>query len=123
MPDPRIIGGLLVFGALSTTPVWYGAARGRHGPPQLPRAQGQCVEAPAYMRTHHMQLLDRWRNTVVREGVRTYVSSDGHSVRMSLTGTCLKCHGDAGHFCNQCHQYAGVEITCFDCHKQERSTP
>ena len=45
------------------------------------------------MRAHHMELLDQWRNAVVREGKKTYVSrTSGASYEMSLTKTCLGCH-------------------------------
>lgn len=119
MVDPRIIGGLALFGALTSAPLWYG----RGAPPSLPKAKGQCVESVEFMRARHMELLDRWRNAVVRDGERTYVASDGRTHRMSLTGTCLGCHGEAAQFCTECHKSASVEVTCWDCHKQQRSTP
>jgi [DsrC]-trisulfide reductase subunit J len=121
--DPRIIGGLVLAGAVGTSPAWVGLARGKGEPPRLQLPQGQCVEPVSFMRARHMELLDQWRNKVVREGERVYVASDGRSHTMSLTGTCLGCHGDAGEFCNRCHQYAGVEAPCWDCHRQKRSTP
>jgi hypothetical protein len=35
---------------------------------------------------------------------------------ISLTGTCLGCHGAKRDFCDRCHEYASVQITCFGCH-------
>ncbi len=119
MVDPRIIGGLVVFGALTSAPIWYP----RRAEPALPKAKGQCVESVSFMRAKHMELLDRWRNAVVRDGERIYVASDGRSHRMSLTGSCIGCHGDANEFCIECHKASAVEVTCFDCHRQQRSTP
>ena len=68
------------------------------------------------MRANHPALLDRWRNEVVREGRREYRSSTGGTHVMSLTGTCLRCHGGRAAFCNRCHDYAGVNETCWECH-------
>ncbi len=117
MIDAKIIAGLAVFTGLATGPVWYGR---KTAPPELAKAQGQCVEPVAFMRAQHMQLLDRWRNAVVRNGEPVYVASDGRHHDMSLTGTCLKCHGEAEQFCNRCHEYAGVEAFCWDCHQQHQ---
>ena len=37
----------------------------------------QCVESKEFMRTEHMQLLNNWRDSVVRNGDRIYVSTAG----------------------------------------------
>ena len=112
-PGAGLLGAAVVFGA------WYGVAAG-DGPPRprpaLPRAGSRCVEPAAWMRANHPALLDRWRNEVVREGRREYRSSTGGTHVMSLTGTCLRCHGGRAAFCNRCHDYAGVNETCWECH-------
>lgn len=118
----KIVAGLAAFAALATGPVWYGLARGGGAPPELPRPKDaeRCVEPTAFMRARHMELLDRWRDAVVRDGDRVYVATDGRRWEMSLTRTCLRCHGDQDKFCNRCHRYAGVETFCFDCHHEKR---
>ena len=91
----KIILGLLIFLGLATFPAWYLVAHGGHGDvPELakPVSGDRCVESKDFMRAHHMQLLDGWRDAVVREGRRTYTSRDfpGRSYEMSLTKTCLR---------------------------------
>jgi hypothetical protein len=65
-----------------------------------------------------MQLLVNWREQVVRQGDRTYRTSDGRVYEISLTGTCImKCHTVKADFCDRCHTYAAVKGPyCWDCH-------
>ena len=79
-------------------------------------AAGGCVEPVATMRASHMRLLAAWRESAVRQGVRTYRAADGREFEISLAGTCLKCHRDKTKFCDRCHDYAGVAPGCWDCH-------
>jgi hypothetical protein len=118
----KIILGLVVFGGLVSAPAWYALGRGPGQPPELSRPVDakQCVEPVAFMRSSHMELLNSWRDAVVRDGVKVYVASDGRHHDMSLTGTCLGCHGDPAKFCNKCHEYSAVEVFCWDCHHQKR---
>jgi hypothetical protein len=117
----KIAAGLLVFGAVVTGPVWYGIGR-KGGPPDLEKPAGEkrCIEPTSFMRARHMELLDRWRDAVVRRDEHVYVASDGQRHEMSLTRTCLRCHQDTDKFCIRCHQYAGVEAFCWDCHLKKR---
>ncbi len=113
----KILLGLGAFAGLVTWPVWYAAGR-RSEPPELqrPKDAKQCIEPTSYMRARHMQLLDSWRDAVVRRAEHVYVASDGQQHVMSLTGTCLSCHAEPDKFCNRCHEYAGVDVFCWDCH-------
>jgi hypothetical protein len=52
----------------------------------------------------------------VRDGIHTYVASDGTEYEISLTDTCLSCHSDKEEFCDTCHEYAGISPNCWDCH-------
>lgn len=98
------------------------AADGRVPLPQVPAAKGeQCVEDTDVMRRKHMDYLQAHRDKTMREGVRT----TKHSLKQ-----CLECHAaesteasaggsgkeEGGHFCKNCHMYAGVHIDCFQCH-------
>ncbi|HSB18394.1 MAG TPA: sulfate reduction electron transfer complex DsrMKJOP subunit DsrJ [Anaeromyxobacteraceae bacterium] len=119
----RILLGLGVFAGLVTGPVWYRAAAGGKGePPELqrPRDARECIEPTAFMRARHMELLDSWRDAVVRRNERVYVAGNGRHHDMSLTGTCLGCHAEPDKFCDRCHQYAGVQVFCWDCHQQRK---
>lgn len=112
--------GLAVALVAVTFPLWYSAVAGSSDPmPQLKLPSGcpHCIEDAAYMRAHHMQLLEKWRTDAVREGKRTYTSNAYHQAhKISLTGTCMACHQDRREFCDRCHAYAGVRVTCWDCH-------
>ncbi len=118
----KIVLGLAVFGLAVTGPAWYGLGRGKGQPPELqkPAEAKQCIEPTAFMRAQHMELLNQWRNAVVRLDQHVYVASDGKRHTISLTGTCLGCHVEPDKFCNKCHAYAAVEVLCWDCHQQKR---
>ncbi len=116
---PKIVAGLALFVALVAFPVWYGlGGEGEVAAPELeyPADADACVEATDYMTANHMDLLNRWRNAVVREGQREYQASSGERYVMSLTGTCLDCHTSIDEFCTKCHDYADVSPKCWDCH-------
>lgn len=78
-----------------------------------------CVAPTAWMRRNHMTALLDHRHEVVHEGIRTQ--------RFAITG-CVNCHAVKGadgkfvsysspkHFCRTCHDYAAVQIDCFECH-------
>ncbi len=116
---PRIFLGLAVFLALAAYPVW--AAMARPSEPVMPELQRAtdsigCVEDTTWMKAHHEALLNEWRTAVVRDGERTYVSTSGRKWDMNLTGTCMKCHTSRQDFCERCHAYSDVKLTCWDCH-------
>ena len=112
--------GLAFFLLFLTLPVWrnlsaHVAAKGPE--PVLPKNQKQCVASLDFMKTSHMRLLLDWRQAVVREGARDYVTPDGRRYAMSLTNTCLRqCHTVKADFCDRCHNYAAVSPPCWDCH-------
>ena len=114
----KIIPGLIIFLCLITFPIWYTMTTGKAGyvpEPEIVTEEKQCVESTPYMREKHMDLLEDWRESVVREGNRTYTASDGKEYEISLS-TCLSCHSNKIEFCDQHHNYAGVEPSCWDCH-------
>jgi hypothetical protein len=100
--------------------IWYGwLNRSAEGAPklELPPGEKECVESTQYMRTSHVDLLNNWKETVVRDGKRTYVSSTGKEYTMSLTNTCItQCHSNKAKFCDRCHDYMNVQPWCWDCH-------
>ncbi|OIP89957.1 MAG: hypothetical protein AUK24_05410 [Syntrophaceae bacterium CG2_30_49_12] len=114
-----MVAGIIIFLCLITFPIWYNVTGGKaeYVPDlKIVTQEKQCVESKGYMRNNHMQLLNEWRNTVVREGNRVYVASDGRKYDMSLSRTCLKCHVNKADFCDKCHNYVEVAPTCFNCH-------
>jgi len=122
----RIIVGLVVFVVLVTYPLWnnLGAAENT-SPPELalPKDKTHCIEEKEYMTANHMDLLNKWRDAVVRNGDRYYTSqSFGERYEMSLTKTCMNCHNDREKFCIRCHDYANVQPSCWGCHVEPKET-
>ena len=109
--------GILLIGFGTSGDV---AAQERSMLPSIAKGKGdKCVLPTDYMRRNHMDLLDHQRDETVLDGVRTK--------QFSLKG-CVSCHAvkgsdgtavtvkDPKHFCASCHNYAAVNIDCFDCH-------
>ncbi len=119
-----IILGLAVFLGLLTFPLWYNflIKAGKAAPaPEVvltekAKAAKECVMPTDYMKVDHMQLLDLWRHSVVRNAKREFVNPEGKTFNMSLSNTCLDCHSNKAEFCDRCHNYASVRPYCFDCH-------
>ncbi|MBW1679546.1 MAG: sulfate reduction electron transfer complex DsrMKJOP subunit DsrJ [Deltaproteobacteria bacterium] len=115
----KIIAGLIIFILLLTFPIWYNVIKGKAlivPDPKIVTKEKQCVESTPYMKESHMQLLDSWRNKVVRENLRFYEGIGEKIYNMSLSNTCLECHSNKDKFCDQCHNYVGVTPTCWNCH-------
>ena len=116
----KIITGLIIFLGIITFPFWYNMGKAAPGiEPELSakaKAAKKCVRSASYMKAEHMQLLDAWRESVVREGERIYVNEEGTQFNMSLSNTCLDCHSNKAQFCDKCHDYASARPYCWDCH-------
>ena len=115
-----IIAGLIFFVVIVIFPLLFNMGRTKPVPePELtPKAKAakQCVRETEYMKAEHMQLLDIWRDEVVRKGNRVYVNAEGKEFNMSLSNTCLDCHSNKADFCDKCHTYASADPYCWDCH-------
>jgi len=115
-----IILGLLIFVGLFTFPIWYNLGKSSSAPTPIlsnkAKAAGVCILPAEEMRAGHMQILDDWRNRVVRNGERIHVSKSGVTYDMSLSNTCLDCHNNREEFCDKCHNYTSVKLYCWDCH-------
>jgi len=121
----KIIAGLIIFIGLFTFPFFYNMGKASKMPEpkldtpaikELPEAERKCVESKEYMRANHMQLLDGWRDKVLREGNLMYESTSGKKYVMSLQNTCMHCHSNKKEFCDKCHNYANVKPYCWSCH-------
>lgn len=119
----RIIFGLIVFITIVTFPFWYNLGKASSAPePKLTekaKAAKECIKPKADMKQEHMQILDLWRDTVVRDANRVYKSGSGKIFRMSLSSgeeSCMGCHENKAEFCDKCHNYASVAPYCWDCH-------
>ena len=134
----KILLGLVIFFGILSFPFWFTVASGNAGyaphdteefKAELEKAKAravalgkgeECVLETQEMIPKHMELLNAWRDEAVREGGRTHVREmdDGkkYEYDKSLTRTCLDCHSNKSQFCNQCHDYLGVDPFCWDCH-------
>jgi len=120
----KIIAGFAVFVLLAAFPVWRTlAVATKTAPPklELPEDAKRCIEDTQYMNAYHMDLLNRWRDAVVRNGEK-FTTVSGEKVEMSLEKTCLKCHSNAEAFCTRCHDYANVQPTCWACHIEPKGS-
>jgi hypothetical protein len=114
----KVMIGVIVFLVLITFPIWYNvASETATYRPELEKPLGeQCVRETAYMTGYHMDLLNTWRDEVVRDDQRFFTASNGVRMEKSLSNTCLSCHVNKDKFCDKCHNYAGVDPYCWDCH-------
>ena len=115
----KIIFGLIIFLICATAPIWYTAASGETSKapePKIITGEKQCVEDTEFMRHDHMDLLNEWRDLVVRGGERAFTTVSGRKFEMSLSNTCMSCHSNKSEFCDECHNYVGVDPYCWDCH-------
>jgi hypothetical protein len=119
----KIVTGLIIFVAIVTFPFWYNLGKASSAPePKLSekaKAAKECVAPKESMKQEHMQILDLWRDTVVRDANRDYKSSSGKTFKMSLSSgeeSCMGCHESKAEFCDKCHNYASVLPYCWDCH-------
>lgn len=86
-----------------------------------------CVEPADYMRANHMQILDDWRDDVVRNNDRYHVSQEyGTEYDKSLSSegkkSCMSCHTNKSEFCDACHDYASVKPYCWTCHIEPKES-
>jgi hypothetical protein len=121
----KIIIGLIIFIGLVTFPFFFtgGKATAKPDPKidtpeilKLPETERKCVESKAFMKKEHMQMLNDWRDRVVRDGDTVYTNAEGKTFTMSLQNTCMKCHSNKSKFCDECHNYTAVKPYCWDCH-------
>ncbi len=117
----KIIIGLVIGVCVLLYPFWPSAGKwaAKVPEPELTakaKEAKECVEPKSYIRTEHMKLLDAWRNKAVRDANRIYKSSAGKIYDKSLQNTCMECHSNKSKFCDQCHNWAGVDPFCWDCH-------
>ena len=121
----KIIIGLVFFVGLVTLPFFFSGGKATAKPDpkvdtpeilKLPETERKCVESKAFMKKEHMQMLNDWRDRVVRDGDTVYTNAEGKTFTMSLQNTCMKCHSNKSKFCDECHNYTAVKPYCWDCH-------
>lgn len=88
----KIILGLIVFLFIMTFPIWYNLASEKDLSRLDPIAatkdvpgKDRCVLPKEEMRASHMDLLNEWREIVVRRGERIHTTPDGRNFNRSLS--------------------------------------
>lgn len=119
----KILLGLIIFVALVTFPFYISKGKTiakielKYDTPEIQKmVEKKCVEPKEFMRSEHMQMLNDWRDSVVRDGNKIFINSKGEHFDMSLQNTCMKCHSNKKNFCDKCHNYMAVKPYCWDCH-------
>ena len=125
MRDFRLVAiGLTIFVILFTFPFWInlGKTSVQTQPPALLQdaktmqelADKLGVKDGAEFREKHRQVLSEWKQLVVRDGKRIFVTKDGREVPMSLENLASQPQS-----CTVCHDYAGIKKpSCWDCHEE-----
>ncbi len=123
-----IITGLIIFIVIMIFPFLKNIGKTSTGADPvilegLKETRGECVFPKDEMKAEHMQILDEWRDTVVRKGERVYMAASGKVFNMSLStgeNSCIGCHSNKAEFCDRCHDYASVRPYCWDCHNEPK---
>lgn len=115
------LGRVLVLVAAALLLAWGTAAMAQGGRTPTPEvvieSQEACVAPPAEMRRQHAHMLAEQKDRTVRLGIRDEA--------VSLNG-CIECHANSSNgsvvgsdrnFCQSCHSFVAVKLTCFDCHQ------
>ena len=93
-------------------------------PPPKAKAseENKCVAPVEDMRRNHMEKLLHQRDKTLRQGIRTSQYSLAECVNCHVTpkkdGTYAN-FGENEHFCSNCHNYAAVNVDCFECHRDK----
>ncbi len=127
----KIFIGLVIFVALFASPFYLNMGKAIAKPelkfdtPEIQRLEKetgkkQCVEPKEFMRGGHMQMLNNWRDEVVRMGNRDQIVIAGQKFDKSLQLACMKCHSNKKDFCDKCHNYMAVNPYCWTCHIQPK---
>ena len=113
----KVISGLIIFVLIITFPIWYNHGVAADVPKaEMPKDKKKCVLPLKEMRPNHMQMLNQWRDDVLRNGDRAFFSVEGKMYQKSLQNACIQCHVSKKKFCDTCHAYASVTPYCWDCH-------
>ncbi len=118
--------GLILFVLLFTFPVLMNLGKSvtKTQPPSLLQDQTAMQELADKLgvknidefRERHKQVLAEWKDSVVRDGKRIYVTKDGREIPISLQNLASQ-----PQYCNECHDYVGIEKpNCWTCHVEPK---
>ena len=121
------MAALLLMLGLSITAIGGEKAQGQgvEGSAKADKQGSVCVKPEEWMRRNHMEFIKHQRDQTVHLGIR---------VQKDSLANCVDCHvrydsshqpvaiDTKGEFCNSCHSYTAVNITCFQCHSKAPAT-
>ena len=118
--------GLILFVLLFTFPVLMnlGKSVAKTQPPAMLQDQKAMQELADKLgvknidefRERHKQVLAEWKDIVVRDGKRVYVTKDGREIPISLQNLASQ-----PQYCSDCHDYAGIKKpNCWTCHVEPK---
>ena len=70
--------------------------------------------------TWHMRLVADIQDAPRHAGERFTQPMEHKVYYKSLQVTCMDCHSNKSKFCDQCHDYMGVDPYCWDCHLEPK---
>lgn len=88
-------------------------------PKQKYNEETVCVEPVEIMRKEHFEFMLEHRDDAVIDGIRTKKHSLNECIDCHITANAqgeFARYSEDTHFCASCHQYAAVNIDCFQCH-------
>lgn len=88
-------------------------------PKQKYNEETVCVEPIEIMRKEHFEFILEHRDDTVIDGIRTKKYSLNECIDCHITANAqgkFARYSEDTHFCASCHQYAAVNIDCFQCH-------
>lgn len=126
----KIIVGLVIFLAFATFPFYSNIGKASAVPEPILKTPvidqmtvKKCIKPKDFMRAEHMQVLDTWRDEVVRNGgKRDKMTVENVTFEKSLQNGCMHCHSNKKKFCDSCHTYLAVKPYCWDCHFDPKET-
>lgn len=90
--------------------------------PEVPKARAgveHCVEDTKVMRKKHYSFILHQRDDTMYGGIRTSKHAFKECIACHIQPRAdgsFPTHEDPDHFCSACHNYAAVNVDCFDCH-------
>ena len=109
----------LAFCAIGISIVFADGPADIPAPKQKYNEETLCVEPVEVMRKQHFEFVLEHRDKTVIDGIRTKKHSLNECINCHITANAqgeFARYSDETHFCASCHQFAAVNIDCFQCH-------
>jgi hypothetical protein len=115
----KLLSLLLALYCTAALVVYAGSPEDIPPPKQKYSEETLCVEPVEVMRKQHFEFMLEHRDETVIEGIRTKKHSLNECIDCHITANSqgeFARYSEDTHFCASCHQFAAVNIDCFQCH-------